>query len=230
MLPTIVLLPGMDGTGEFFHPFLSAAKDEFRTIIVRYPTDRALAYSQLVSFVASHLPNDAPFVLLAESFSGPVAISLAAGKPDGLVGLILCATFAQNPRPRLRFLVPLLELIPLRWLPDPVLTLLFFGRFATPALVGELKQILAKVDDAVLHQRLRALLDVDVTDELKRIDMPSLYITAREDRLIPSKATRPFQQLSPKWQITEITGPHLLMQSVPRDVVRAVRNFLESFG
>lgn len=230
MLPTIVLLPGMDGTGEFFQPFLSAAKDRFTTFVVRYPTDRPLAYSLLASFVNSHLPKDVPFVLLAESFSGPVAISLAAGKPDGLVGLILCATFAQNPRPRLRCLAPVLGHIPLRRLPDLVVSHLFLGRFATPALVAEFKRILAKVDDAVLHQRLRALLDVDVTDELKRINIPSLYIAAKEDRLVPSRAKKPFQQLSPKWQITEITGPHLLMQSVPRDVVTAVQKFLEPLG
>ena len=218
----------MDGTGEFFQPFLSAAKAEFRTIIVRYPTDKPLAYSALTSLVASHLPKDVHFVLLAESFSGPVAISLAAGKPAGLVGLILCATFAQNPRPRLRYLVPLLRHIPLRRLPDYLLSHLFLGRFANPALIDKFKQIFVKVDDTVLHQRLRAVLEVDVTDELNRIDVPSLYLTARQDRLVPSRARKPFQQLSSKWQIKEITDPHLLMQSVPLEMVTIVQKFLES--
>ena len=229
MLPTIVLLPGMDGTGEFFRAFLSAANDAFSVIVVRYPTNKQLTYSALISFAASQLPDDVPFVLLAESFSGPVAISLAAAKPDGLVGLILCATFAQNPRPRLRHFIPFLGLVPIRRLPESVLCHLFLGRFATRAIIDEFKQILAKVDDEVLRQRLRAILDVDVADKLKRIDIPSLYIAASEDRLIPLQAKKPFQQLS-KCRIIEITAPHLIMQSVPRDVVAAVHEFLDSLG
>jgi hypothetical protein len=38
-----------------------------------------------------------PFVLLAESFSTPVAIRVAAENPTNLKGLILCAGFATSP-------------------------------------------------------------------------------------------------------------------------------------
>jgi len=89
----------MDGTGDLFAPFCAALGDEYETIIVRYPPNEILGYGELTALAQSCLPGDRPFVLLAESFSGPVAITLAAEKRNGLAGLILCASFARNPRP-----------------------------------------------------------------------------------------------------------------------------------
>ncbi|UUZ51553.1 alpha/beta hydrolase [Massilia sp. B-10] len=47
----------------------------------------------------SRLPPAEPYFLLGESFSGPVAIALAAERPPMLLGLILSCTFARNPLP-----------------------------------------------------------------------------------------------------------------------------------
>lgn len=228
MLPTVVLLPGMDGTGELFRPFLAAAKDEFTAIVIRYPTDKLLDYAALTELVSSQLPANERFLLLAESFSGPIAISLAASKPKGLSGLVLCATFARNPRPRLGCLIPALSLLPLTWVPAAVISYFFLGRFATTELRDDLKQVLGKVDRSVIGKRLRSIIEVDVTHELQQIDVPLLYLMASEDRLVPSTAAKPFERLSNNCRITKITGSHLLVQSVPREVAIALRNFLES--
>jgi pimeloyl-[acyl-carrier protein] methyl ester esterase len=117
MFPTVILLPGMDGTGELFAPFLAAAKGDFKTVVVKYPTTKPLAYAELTSLVESQLPTGEPFVLLAESFSGPIAVSVARRKPNGLTGLVLCAAFVRNPRPSLSYFIPLLGLISLRTIP-----------------------------------------------------------------------------------------------------------------
>ncbi len=42
---TLVLLPGMDGTGCLFADFVSALGSEFETILVRYPSDEPLGYN-----------------------------------------------------------------------------------------------------------------------------------------------------------------------------------------
>lgn len=230
MLPTLVLLPGMDGTGELFSPLLAALDGEFDTLIVRYPTDKALGYAELTTLTQSQVPAGKRFVLLAESFSGPIAISIAASKARGLAGLILCASFAKNPRPKLRHLIVLLGMFPLRWVPTSVLSHLFLGRFATEELRGKLKAILKRVDRAVLRLRLWSIVSVDVSNELARIDVPALYLMASEDRLVPSKAATPFGQLPTNWKITKINGPHLLLQSVPGEVSIAISSFLKSLG
>lgn len=44
---TLVLLPGLDGTGELFAPFIGAAEHGADIRVVRYPADEALGYAQL---------------------------------------------------------------------------------------------------------------------------------------------------------------------------------------
>jgi alpha-beta hydrolase superfamily lysophospholipase len=109
---TAVLLPGLDGTGEQFAPLIDALGPDVPTVVVRYP-DAPLDYEAHEQIAASALPRDRPYILLGESFSGPIAISLAAQFPRGLLGCILCASFVKTPRRILRLALPLLGLMPL---------------------------------------------------------------------------------------------------------------------
>ena len=47
----LVLLPGLDGTGELFHPFLKALPSRLTSQVVSYPTEQCLTYKELVPFV-----------------------------------------------------------------------------------------------------------------------------------------------------------------------------------
>src|SRR5260221_8527089 len=93
----LILMPGMDGTGELFAPLLRALGSSMESAVVRYPADAPLGYAELLPRVRAELPSSEPFVLLGESFSGPLALMLAAEAPAGLRGVILCASFASNP-------------------------------------------------------------------------------------------------------------------------------------
>src|SRR5690349_8746161 len=95
----VVLLPGMDGTGTLFAPFITALEDAASIKIITYPTDQPLGYAALECLIRDQLPANEPFVLVAESFSGPIAIALAATPPAGLLGVVLCCSFTRNPRP-----------------------------------------------------------------------------------------------------------------------------------
>src|SRR5450755_3555099 len=98
-LPVLVLLPGLDGTGKLFAEFVQVLSPKVECVVVAYPKDQPMGYGELEGLVVSALPNNRPFVLLGESFSGPLAIRIAARAPKGLVGLILSVTFAKNPYP-----------------------------------------------------------------------------------------------------------------------------------
>lgn len=128
----LVLLPGMDGTGRLFYDFTSALAPDFEPVVGHYPTDLSHTNAELEAFACSFLPRDGPFVIVAESFSGPIAIAVSASKPPGLAGLVLCCTFARNPRPLIALLKPLLNLIPFK---PPILgpvNKLVLGKFSTP--------------------------------------------------------------------------------------------------
>src|SRR5437588_12592602 len=94
---TLVLLPGLDGTGNMFRGFKQALPADLNTVTVAYPPDRVVTMSALVDVVKKHCPSDAPFVLLAESFSTPIALQFASHNSGNLVGVILCAGFATSP-------------------------------------------------------------------------------------------------------------------------------------
>ena len=99
---TVVILPGMDGTGIELTDFVAALAPELEAIVVTYPNDRPMDYAGHEAVARTSLPIDRPFVLLGESYSGPIAISIAASAPPGLIGLVLCCSFARNPHPRCR--------------------------------------------------------------------------------------------------------------------------------
>src|SRR5690349_144022 len=98
-MTALVLLPGMDGTDTLRSEFIAALRPTIEASVVSYPADRAFGYIELEAIAHSKLPTDGPYVLLGESFSGPIAISIAAKHPPGLIGLVLCCSFASTPRP-----------------------------------------------------------------------------------------------------------------------------------
>jgi thioesterase domain-containing protein len=57
---TVVLLPGMDGTGTLFDPFIAALGPDFNVKVVRYPATEPLGYSELESIARSALPTERP--------------------------------------------------------------------------------------------------------------------------------------------------------------------------
>src|ERR1019366_8900499 len=154
----LVLLPGMDGTGSLFSGLVSALGPGFEATVVKYPADQALGYKELESFARSSLPLDRPFIILGETFSGPIAISLSASMPPGLAGVILCCSFARNPLPVLRWLKSLLGLVPFDHLPKVFLGPFLFGRFASRKERSELGEAVSRVSNKTMRARIKAVL------------------------------------------------------------------------
>jgi pimeloyl-ACP methyl ester carboxylesterase len=200
--------------------------------MVRYPVDSALDHATCEALVRAALPTDGPYVLLGESFSGPIAISLAAEASKGLVGIILCATFASNPRPRLAFIRPLLPYIPYHGTKSslPLSRFLVLGRWITPAIRELHLKILSKVPAATLRARIEAVADCDVREALGRVRVPILCLVPKHDRLIPRSAARVIQQRAPAARVVELDAPHCLLQCVPGLAAEHIRGFLQGLG
>lgn len=226
-LPRLVLLPGLHGTCELMSPFAAALGEGFETQLLDYPRDRVLDHAALADWVKPQLPTDRPFVLLGESFSGPVAIRLAAEQPRRLQGVVLSTSFAASPRPGLRRFAGLTRLVPANAMPLSVFTFWLLGRWTTPALRAEFAQVLAKVDADVLTERLVACLHVDVTTLLPEIRVPLLYLRARADRLVPAAAADIVARGVKDTRIVDFDAPHCLLQAIPAQAAKAVREFVE---
>ena len=223
---TLVLLPGLDGTGLLFADFAASFGPEVKVIVASYPNDIPLGYSELEPIARSFLPLDQPFFLLAESFSGPIGIAIAASPPPGLLGLVLCCSFARCPTPMLALLRPLVSVTPLSIVPVRLLGFFLLGRFASPVLLGALARALALVAAPVLRARARAALSVDVSASLPQVRVPVLYLRATEDRVVSRSVSEQLVSLAPNATVAEFPAPHFLLQVLPLPVASRVTEFM----
>lgn len=225
----LVMLPGLDGTGDLFAPLTSMVPPGYDIQTVRYPANPQWAFEDYVAHVRQQLPVDKPFVLLAESFSGPVGIQLASEQPRSMTGLVLCCTFSKNPCPRLAMFKSLLPMVPFALLPfGPLAALLLNGakNSATRLLV---KETIAKLKDSVIRKRLKIVMEVDVTSALAAITVPVLYLQGLRDLLVPSTCGRDIQSaVRHRIEVISIDGPHALLQSAPKLCAQALQDFVDS--
>jgi pimeloyl-ACP methyl ester carboxylesterase len=217
----------MDGTGTLFAPLISELGPNVSTVVVRY-ADRPQDYAAHETTALSALPEGQTYVLLGESFSGPIAISIAARSPPRLLGYILCCSFLTCPRRVLRLMRPLLGFLPPQRVPDALAAHFLMGRFATAELhelhAGALKQM----SPETLVARLKAIAYVDVRDKVARASVPGLYLRATEDRMVPGSAATTFAKLAANGMIVDVEGPHFLLQSNPAKAARIITTFIDN--
>lgn len=224
-LPVLVLLPGLDGTGKLFAEFVRVLGPHIDAQIVSYPKDEPLDYAELEALARVALPQGRPFVLLGESFSGPIAIRIAANPPEGLVGVILCATFARNPYPFIGWAAPLAAWFPIKALPRWVRAPLMWGSMSPDRAPHRLARAIADISQVVIRHRIAAVLAVDESAALSRVALPMLVLQAVRDRVVRRAVSRWIMQIAPHARLVEIDGPHLLLQTRPAECASAVMQF-----
>src|SRR2546423_15626977 len=105
----LILLPGLDGTGNLFAPFLHSPKNHFTCTVVSYPADQRLNYQQLIPRIRAVMAWDQAYTLIAESFAGPLALEFAAKQQEHVKAIVLVPPFVKSPLPPpldwVRFLV-----------------------------------------------------------------------------------------------------------------------------
>ena len=216
----------MDGSGEFFTEFIAALPGAVAPIVVSYPPDRAMNYAELEKLARASLPDERPFVLLAESFSGPVAVAIAASKPAGLRGLVLVCSFVNSPLPVPRALQSVTSRFPIERVPVWIAAALLLGRYASRTLRGRLAAAIARVTPAVWRARLRAVLGVDVAAQLRNVEVPVLYLRAINDRIVSGRTSRVIGKLLPNARVVALKGPHFILQAKPVESAACVEAFV----
>jgi pimeloyl-ACP methyl ester carboxylesterase len=225
--PKLILLPGLDGTGELFTGFTKCLPNDLETVVIRYPSDKTLSYSELQQLVQSLTPHSKPYVLLAESFSTPLAIGCAAAAGPNLKGLILCAGFAKNPvRPWLRWIVPFSRTIFAFPLLERAAKWFLVGTNAPLSLLAAVRSAIASVQPGVLSDRVRSVAICDMRAELQRIAIPILFIQAGKDRLVGPASLDEIRRLKPDATFTVIASPHLVLQREPLQAAEIVAKFV----
>lgn len=224
-MTTLVLLPGLDGTGVLLERFVSELPADLQVKVLGYPTQEPLDYPGLGERLAPQLP-EGPLLLIGESFGGPLAVRLAAGVGPRLVGVVLVASFIRFPIPlpaafASRFLPLVARVAPPPW----AVRRWLLGPQAPEAQVAELRAAISSVSSAALAARGRAVLGVDERERLRACDAPLLYLEGRQDRLVPHRSRREIQELRPDLQVEGLPAPHLVLQTRPRAAAERIARF-----
>jgi len=219
--PPIVVLPGMDGTGDLLRPFADLLSVQRRVDVVAYPTDKALGYDALIGLIEATAPQK-PYFILGESFSGPIAIEIAASDRR-VAGLILASSFARHP-------LPTWFQVPARWinvshLPDVLMAAVLLGRQGSTDLRTRLGRTVAAVRADVLQSRAVAALQVDKRAQLRSVRCPILCLAGRRDRLLGERCVREICAAQPKCDVVWLDAPHMLLETHPEDAAEAVNQF-----
>lgn len=222
---TLCLLPGLDGTGLLYRRLESELQRNFATSTLAYDLDEG-SYVGLANKLMPRLPRGRPFVLVAESFAGPLAIILAARRPPGLQAVVLAASFARTPINGGRNMATLMEHLPAWRPPRLLLEHVLMGGDRDSALARQLAEILADIPPAILKARALAALRCDVSAELARLDVPLLYLAATRDRLISSAAGDWIAKSYPDTERANVDAPHFVFQLAAEAAAGCIRAFL----
>jgi pimeloyl-ACP methyl ester carboxylesterase len=230
-LKKLVLLPGMDGSGELFRGLVTVLPEELETETLWYPADRYLKYGELAGTLRGAIPVDEPFVLVAESYGAPLAVLIASMEPPNLKGIVLCAGFVTSPlrgwrRTLLWDLMPLLSHVTL---PGLLARYLLVGQEAPRALVELVTGAVSWVTPKVLGLRVREVLNLDVRAELAQVNVPVLYLQPTKDKLVDPGCVAEMQAVKPGRTVT-IDSPHLVLQCEAKIAGEAITAFVEELA
>lgn len=229
-MDALVLLPGLDGTGRLFSRLAPELEGHYDLRSIAYPTDRVLDVEAAVAHIQERIPEGVRYAIVAESFSGPLAVAFAARRPPGLFAVILVATFVSPPlgwflRALLRALAPVVAAILLR---PSAWALSYWLSGGDASLNADIANALASVQPDVIAARLQALGRVDARGPLSRCEAPILYLAGAHDRLVAPRYGREIALLGRNVTQRELPAPHLVLQSQPALAATAIKHFLSS--
>jgi pimeloyl-ACP methyl ester carboxylesterase len=218
-----ILLPGLDGSGRLFGPFLAALPSHVEAQPLAYPAELT-TYPELVEWTLAQLP-DTPCGVIAESFSGPIALQCSARRPEVIRRAVLTCTFISSPVPRLVGWLPQQTILSLP-LPTPAARFFLVGSSASPDLVRETISTIRAAPPRTLAGRIRSVLSLSPS-QFSTFSQPILYLQASSDRLVPRRCGEELRRHYPQTVLRPIDGPHFLLQARPADCVEAIEGFLD---
>ena len=188
----VVLVPGMDGTGLLFYRQVPLLARTCR--VASYALrDAATAMEPLVAdlrdIVDAAAGNDGRAVVIGESFGGALAMSFALAEPDRVERLVIVNSFADPPAPvRLRAAIAALQLMP--WGAMTLVRRVTASRLHSPHThrdeVARFLQLTARATRSGYVNRLRILTTYDIRERLHDLRVPTLFLAADGDRLVPA--------------------------------------------
>lgn len=211
-----------------FSPIIPFLENHFEVHLVRYANE--LTFNDYVDSAAAQLPKNVSVSLVAESFSGPIAISLLARRNSNFQASVLSATFCKSPLP---FLTQISKHLPEKlFSSNPVskvfLDLLVTGRGANSDVRNKTRELLEKVSPKQFQNRINIVNEINLSQELKGIEVPLLYIQATKDRIVLADSGGEIMKHAMDLKIEHVAGSHMILQTQPKKCAELIINHVTS--
>lgn len=190
----VVLVPGMDGTGDLFYRQVPCLARTYRVATYRLRDD-APSLDVLATDLAHTIDMVAPVerraIVIGESFGGAVALTCALTYPDRVAALVVLNSFPYfAPQTRLRLAIAGLRVLP--WGAMPLVRHLtafrLHSRHTHRADIRQFVTLTARATRDGYLNRLKLLRRFDVRDRLRDVAQPTLFLASERDHLVPAAA------------------------------------------
>jgi pimeloyl-ACP methyl ester carboxylesterase len=238
---TVVLVPGLDGTALLFYRQTPLLARRFHVETFPLPDDEQCTMESLVAALKETVDRIAReregerVYLCGESFGGALSLSYALRHPETLAGLVILNSFPFiRQRVRIRLGPPLLKLMP--WGAMPLVRRFTESRLHSSHTLREDLEEFHRRTRAIGRRgyirRLEILREFDIRDQLQRIDVPTLFLAADEDLLVPSVMEARFMAARmPRATVRVLEGfGHVCMITHDFDLLEQVEPWLGSVG
>ena len=188
----LVLIPGIDGTGNLFYRQIPSLERDFAVTTTRL-RDSAETMDDLVADLHAEITRVAGesgrVTLLGESFGGALTLSYAVAHPERIDRLVILNSFAHFGSPaRLWLGYHLLRAMP--WSMMRTVRRLNARRMHSPkterAEITRFHDLMRAATRQGYLSRMRILRRYDIRAHLPSIAAPVLYLAADGDTLVPS--------------------------------------------
>jgi pimeloyl-ACP methyl ester carboxylesterase len=210
----VVLVPGMDGTGQLFYRQVPLLSRSYRvaTYALR---DMAATMDQLVADLARVIDTVAPgerrATVIGESFGGALAMSFALARPEHVSELVILNSFPHF-NPQLRLHLARIGLSALPWGAMGLVRRLTASRMhSRHTHRQEIRRFMeltkAASRDGYLN-RLKLLTQYDVRYRLHELRVPTLFLASEHDHLVPSVAQAHYMSARAPGSVVRVLAGH----------------------
>ena len=219
-------MPGFDGSGRLFERLIHKLEGKADCTPISYTRRNSL--EELVADVEKQIPLEEPVSLVAESFSGPIAVELIARAERNYGPSVLSATFAKPPWFGLmRHLSTFPITLPGLFI-DGLVRAFCLNGCRDEGLIQEVRAVVQGLSPELIRSRMLALATFDVEERLPKVRVPVLLISAARDRLVKSRNMAPLLRSLFSVSAIELEGPHLILQANPEDAASAILHHIDA--
>lgn len=234
----IVTVPCFSGAPWELDQLAPLADQKLHTMRLPESLDRIEEYADFVEAQIGEMDN---YVLVGDSFGAVVSLAVAVRKPEGLKALVLSGGFSENPvtNPLIKAKIGMSRFLPgflyrqitLRFHADSLMSP-HDHKGQIPWNRRDSYQLFLKNTPWRSYvARAKAAFSAFYTDQLAKINVPTLILTPSHDELIGERAASIMVNgISDAEEIILPETGHMFRFSHPETYASAIRGFLEEKG